>query len=163
MLKQASNPFCKLSQSLLPRVKSKHPLSCGVLDFAEARGFEPLIRFPRCRVSSAVPSTTQPRLHIFHCVHMEAAKRFRTEWFSRFTRGPKQSSLLWPHLSHASNNRPMLADFEQFCYIKCASYGPIVYRLGHELFKLRSGVRLPVGSHKRVFRFSRTLNPFLHL
>ena len=27
--------------------------------------------------------------------------------------------------------------------------GPIVYRLGHELFKLRSGVRLPVGSQGR--------------
>ena len=28
------------------------------------------------------------------------------------------------------------------------SFGPIVYRLGHRLFKAGSGVRLSVGSHK---------------
>lgn len=32
--------------------------------YAEGEGFEPSIQFPRCRISSAVPSTSQPPFHI---------------------------------------------------------------------------------------------------
>ena len=37
-------------------------------------------------------------------------------------------------------------------YTARITFGPIVYRLGHKLFKLGSGVRLPVGSQKYEFK-----------
>ncbi len=42
-------------------------------------------------------------------------------------------------------NHTIFCHFFKKCYISFV-YGPIVYRLGHRLFKAVSRVRLPVGS-----------------
>ena len=59
MLNRASNPSRKRPtlSPLAKYIRFAHY-------FAEREGFEPSIRFPVCLISSQVPSTTQPPLHI---------------------------------------------------------------------------------------------------
>src|SRR5215213_1593069 len=46
---------------------------------AERGGFEPPIRLPVCRISSAVLSTTQPPLHAFDPVGQFGARQYRND------------------------------------------------------------------------------------
>ena len=96
---------------------------------AEARGFEPPIQFPECRFSKPVPSTTQPLLRVFTAPYYHFLHNY-------------QKMLLFVYSAKLQR-----------------SGGPIVYRLGHKLFKLGSRVRLSVGSQEEIKRFSKGRNP----
>ena len=114
---------------------------------ADGVGFEPTMHFRACRFSKPVPSTTQPPIP------------WSTE--ARVLRDAKETI---PKAYHfLPFYQKMLWYLFNFCFqfsfekwkfqienSPLCGAGPIVYRLGHVLFKHRSGVRLSVGSHSET-------------
>src|SRR3989344_588655 len=115
---------------------------------AEEVRFELTIGLRLCRFSKPVPSTTQPLFHIFHYIQMEAV--CDRSWL----RGSLTMFAVWNKAvcsSPISATLPSVGTITFFVFLAKNGIiirvkGPIVYRLGHELFKLGSRVRLPVGS-----------------